>query len=170
MLKLCKECGVEFEATKLGQSNYCLEHSNGNTSVMRGIHCRANRKYKLTPKGLASKIRWEQSEKGKAATSRKSLRYAKTEKGRLAWMRSQAKRRSGPNYSRLKEELKINLLVCYWCHQKADVADHVIPIAMANMFGFDPDEIVAPMCTTCHRAKTGQDLADIARLKKEFVR
>lgn len=118
--------------------------------------------------GAKAKVRYRSSPEGQA----REREYRLSNKGQAIRRAEQAKRRSGPMAKRLTREIAAGLHRCYWCDGLAEVADHVLPLAMARAFGIataEADLYVAPMCSRCHRIKTRQDVSDMHRIRRALA-
>lgn len=122
-------------------------------SVVRNYRQKHSSEQEFIDRTRANQARYRSSFKGKIYRNRQRLRY----------------------YYRLNHVVYASLLsvmpelVCYFCFQKAEQIDHVLPVALAKIFNIDPDPYCAPICIECHKCKSRLDMKDIRRLKAVYV-
>lgn len=159
---------------KAAQCRY-LQTPKGKASKDRHLVSEKNKvaiaKYKASEKGKASKAKYQASPEGKAALRR----YLKSDKGKAYVQAMNAKVRYGQNYYQylaFKNEAFRDQLSCVRCgvswidglHGVTHEVDHVIPRALGGTHDHDNLQV---LCYECHKAKTSNDLKDIARAKRK---
>lgn len=177
----CERCGTDFEweVQRIGRAKrYCQPCAK---ALERG----QKHAYKVTARGRATgsaaTARWLASARGReyatayAETHRseqaeRQRRYYRTGKGRAAVMRGNCKKEgiASANAELVAYAVGAGTARCYWCGCVATEIDHVLPIALAKLFGLAHlvDAYVDALCGPCHKAKSIADRKDIDRLKR----
>lgn len=153
---------------------------------------RATARWVASERGAAYMADYAQSAEGRARAAERQRRYRqrpgvaerqrayseqyrRTPKGRAVYILNTQRQRFPDlpmgNLARVVLEITHGIATCYTCGAPATEADHVLPVAMAELLGIlaDVDEYVAAVCSECHRTKSNRDIADLRRMRKAFA-
>lgn len=132
-------------------------------------------KYRQSPKGKAVQAKtmhkYYQTPKGKAANTEKLRKYWQTPKGKAILARHTSKRRelsTNPEaYGARVELLHILQESCANCHASYKITHQVDHILALCLGGTDEWSNLQPLCISCHREKSAEDVYKLVKVRSE---